>query len=108
MSRAGSLEAKGRDCWRNPSIVYPIVYPSAIFFRKKLRKPLRHKHNCKKCPTYPQKRTCAVQLPMSALGQKRTHAAQRRGLLFDHFVGAGEQLWGNLQSDLPCRLEIDR
>ena len=24
------------------------------------------------CPLYPQKRTCAVQLGMSALGQKRT------------------------------------
>jgi len=29
------------------------------------------------CPLHPQKRTCAVQLGMSALGQKRTHAAQR-------------------------------
>jgi hypothetical protein len=25
-----------------------------------------------RCPLYPRKRTCAVQLPMSALGQKRT------------------------------------
>ena len=25
-----------------------------------------------KCPLYPQKQTCAVQLGMSALGQKRT------------------------------------
>src|SRR5262249_15711613 len=30
------------------------------------------------CPLYPQKRTCAVELEMSALGQKRTHAAQQK------------------------------
>src|SRR5262245_20182607 len=30
------------------------------------------------CPLYPRKRTCAVQLGMSALGQKRTHAAQQK------------------------------
>src|SRR5262245_66210508 len=29
------------------------------------------------CPLYPQKRTCAVQTPMSALGQKRTFAVQK-------------------------------
>src|SRR5262249_57271593 len=47
---------------------------------------------CKKaCPLYPRKQTCAVQLDMSALGQKRTHAAQQKGSLFDHLVGAGEQ-----------------
>ena len=44
-----------------------------------------------RCPLYPQKRTCAVQLGMSAMGQKRTslwqqlvrktlHAAGRRYL----------------------------
>src|SRR5262245_44872969 len=32
----------------------------------------------KPCPLYPQKRTCAVQLGMSALGQKRTHAPQQK------------------------------
>ena len=32
-----------------------------------------------------------MQLGMSALGQKRTHAVQQTAPLFDHFVGAGEQ-----------------
>ena len=35
------------------------------------------------CPLYPRKRTCAVQLGMSALCQQRTLAR-----LFDHLVGA--------------------
>ena len=43
------------------------------------------------CLLYPRKRTCAVQLPMSAMGQKRTHALQQTGPLFDHLVGAGEE-----------------
>jgi hypothetical protein len=30
------------------------------------------------CLLYPRKRTCAVQLGMSALGQKRTHAVQQK------------------------------
>src|SRR5262249_54642017 len=32
----------------------------------------RHSRRKKSCPLYPQKRTCAVHLAMSALGQKRT------------------------------------
>ena len=36
---------------------------------------------------YPRKRTLAAHYPMSALGQKRTHAVQQKGSLFDHFVG---------------------
>src|SRR5262245_53705178 len=43
------------------------------------------------CPLYPQKRTCAVHKLMSALGQKRTHAAHQKGLLFDQLVRACEQ-----------------
>src|SRR5262245_516241 len=35
------------------------------------------------CPLYPRKRTCAVQLAMSALGQ-----ADMQARLFDHLVGA--------------------
>ena len=36
---------------------------------------------CKRArPLYPRKRTCAVQLQMSALGQKRTHAVQQKGV----------------------------
>ena len=36
-----------------------------------------------------QKQTCAVQLGMSALGQKRKWLA-----LFDHLIGPGEQRFG--------------
>src|SRR5262249_24728333 len=41
------------------------------------------------CPLYPRKQTCAVQLGMSALGQKRTHAVQQNDThwcLLDHLV----------------------
>jgi len=31
-----------------------------------------------RCPLYPRKRTCAAHKLMSALGQKRTHAAQQK------------------------------
>ena len=41
----------------------------------------------------PRKRTCAVQLGMSALGQKRTLTR-----LLDHFVRAGEQGWWNFRA----------
>jgi len=51
------------------SNVYPGVYPGHFFNVEKLQKPLRHRDKCKKRPLYPQKRTCAVQLGMSALGQ---------------------------------------
>ena len=37
------------------------------------------------CPLWVKRRTCAVQLGMSALCQKRTSG------LFDHFVSAGKQ-----------------
>jgi hypothetical protein len=39
-----------------------------------------------KGPLYPQKRTCAVQLEMSALGQKQT-----LHLLLNYFVGTGKK-----------------
>src|SRR5262249_46806650 len=44
-----------------------------------------------RCPLYAQKRTFMNGIGMSALGQKRTHAVQQKGLLFDHLVGAREQ-----------------
>jgi hypothetical protein len=40
------------------------------FFPIELRGPLR-------CPLYPRKRTCAMQLAMSALGRKRTSIGLR-------------------------------
>jgi hypothetical protein len=54
------------------------------------------------CPLYPRKRTCAVQLGMSALGQKRTLLA-----LFDHLVGPREQRWRHSETDRFGRFEID-
>ena len=39
------------------------------------------------CPLCPRKRTCAVQIRMSSLGQKRTHAVQQFRPLLDHLVG---------------------
>src|SRR5262245_57264890 len=53
------------------------------------------------CPLYPQKRTCAVQLGMSALGQKRTW---RRS--FDDLVCAGEQRLGDFE--IYYQLKIGR
>jgi hypothetical protein len=38
-----------------------------------------------------QKQTCAVQESMFVVPQKRTHAAQQKGSLFDHFVDDREQ-----------------
>src|SRR5262249_35719577 len=45
-----------------------------------------------RCPLYPQKQTLITSVEMSALCQKRTPAPQQRTSLFDHFVGAREQL----------------
>jgi hypothetical protein len=44
---------------------------------------------------------------MSALCQKRTHAAQQRRSLFDHRVGDGEQLVRNCEAESPCRRQVD-
>src|SRR5262249_24129838 len=54
------------------------------------------------CPLYPRKRTCAVQLVISALGQKRTS-----GHSFDYLVGAAEQRHRNGESEGLGSLEID-
>jgi hypothetical protein len=51
------------------------------------------KFRTRSCPLYPQKRTCAVQLGMSALGQKRTCPS------FDELVGTREQLRGHDETD---------
>src|SRR5262249_7056351 len=42
----------------------------------------RHSQRKKTCPLHPRKRTCALQLGMSAKGQKRTSR-----VLFNYFVG---------------------
>jgi hypothetical protein len=55
----------------------------------------------------PRKQTCAVQLGMSALGHKRTHAPQQKYSLFDHLISAGDQRWRHGQADRLGSLEID-
>src|SRR5262245_24871 len=59
------------------------------------------------CPLYPQKRTCAAQLEMSALGQKRTHAAQQKRSLFYNFVNAGKERWWHCEAKRLRGPEVD-
>src|SRR5262249_54311967 len=59
------------------------------------------------CPLYPQKRTCAVQQRMSALGHKRTHAAQQKGSLFDDLIGGDQQARWNCQAKCLRRFAVD-
>src|SRR5262249_16303812 len=59
------------------------------------------------CLLYPQKRTCAAQQLMSALGQKRTHAVQQLRLLFDPLVGAGKHRRRHRKAERLGGFEID-
>src|SRR4029450_2354039 len=71
---------------------------------KRTMSALGQKPTCvpqRSCPLYPRKQTCAVQSPMSALGQKRTFG------LFDDFVGAGENRWGEEQIERSRGFEIN-
>jgi hypothetical protein len=60
----------------------------------------RHMQCKTACPLYPRKRTCAVQLTMSALGQKRTYD------LFDHLVGAAEKRHRDCEAERLGGLEV--
>src|SRR5262249_10087371 len=55
------------------------------------------------CPLYPQKRTLGGTIGMSALGQKRTHAAQQTASLFDHLVGPQQERFRDLEAECLSR-----
>jgi hypothetical protein len=57
----------------------------------------------KPCPLYPRKPTFAVQLGMSALGQKRTWGGS-----FDHLVGGREQRSWHDKAESLGGFEVDR
>ena len=78
----------------------------AFFLTEKLPKRLRHRHNCKKCPVNPRKRTCAVQLGMSALGQKQTYAAQQVMSALPPIATAKEDFPQNVMSALPPKADM--
>src|SRR5262245_58662498 len=61
-----------------------------------------HLHCNRPCPLYPHKRTFAVQTPISAMGQKRTSSH-----LFNHLVGADEQIVRNFKTECLGGLEVD-
>ena len=57
----------------------------------------------KRCPLYTSKRTSSERIEMSVKCQKRTSP-----LLFDHFVGGGEQRLRNSKAQRLGCFEIDR
>src|SRR6476620_11829783 len=59
------------------------------------------------CRLYPRKRTCAMRQCMSALGHKRTHAAQQKGSLFDDLIGGDQQARWNCQAKCLRRFAVD-
>ena len=81
LAQPGTPETPARsDCpqdnWNQASNL-PIVFPAAVAGKilcKKCLILLGQTSRVALCPLYPRKRTCAVQLAMSALGQERTSA----------------------------------
>jgi hypothetical protein len=60
------------------------------------------------CPLYPRKRTCALQRGMSALCQKRTHAAHQTATSFDNLVGAGRGIVKRSRNRFILTVTADR
>jgi hypothetical protein len=101
-----------RPWWASPRtirpdrrFVYPAVYPGAIFTPEKLQKCLRHRNNCKKCPTYPRKQTLRSAITMSAFGSKADITAAR-GDNHDAcpFRTRPQAVVSPADDRLPCRL----
>jgi hypothetical protein len=73
--------------------------------RRAMQYPLwvksRHMQCKKACPLYPQERTCAVQLWMSALGQQGTWP-----MLFDHLIGSIQQAKRHGETQRFGRLQV--
>jgi hypothetical protein len=81
---------------------------SPLFWKGRMSALVKSRHFAVQspCPLYPRKRTCAVQLRMSALGHKRTHAVQQLGSLLDHLVSAGDERLRKGKAECFCGLEI--
>src|SRR5207248_10618986 len=55
----------------------------------------------------PPNRTWISRAVMSALCQKRTHALQQKGMLFDHLVGELQEGFGDAKPKRFCGFEVD-
>ena len=58
------------------------------------------------CPLYPRKRTFDCNAISVAMGQKRPKCSAPKALLFDHFVGDGEQISRNRKPDGLCGFQF--
>jgi hypothetical protein len=57
-------------------------------------------------PVYPDEQTSSESVGMSQTCHNRTHAAQQYALLFDHLVGAGDQLLWIVRSSVFAVLRL--